>query len=169
MRQHRWSIGMVVITWVLGSSCALGTTTSATRLPPKAPTVGVTMSEYHLAYPAHIRSGRVVFVVTNHGRLPHQLRLFPLSEDVPPIDVQLHGSERRTITPLVEMPLLVPGQTGSFAVDLIAGSRYAMVSFFRSPGAEVDALLGMNSEFRAADGAPEPPPTTSESTTSQPA
>lgn len=127
------------------------------------------MSEYHLAYSAHIPAGRVVFVVTNHGRLPHQLRLFPLSEDVPPIDVQLHGSERRPITPLVEMTLLVPGQTGSFAADLINHGRYAMVSFFRSPGAEVDALLGMNSEFRAGDLAPEPPPASSESTTSHPA
>lgn len=109
------------------------------------------MSEYQFVYGSRVQAGRTVFTVGNAGRLPHQLSLFALAEDAPPIKTQVLDPAGIQITPLQQMPVLQPGeQGGSFAVDLEPGARYAMVSLWSNSDGKADALLGMSTEFRAA-------------------
>lgn len=84
------------------------------------------MSEYRFDHPTGIPAGRVVFAVTNGGTVAHELRLRPLPEDMPPIEEQLRGSDRRILTSFAGVPSLEPGQSASFAVDLVPGRRYAL-------------------------------------------
>jgi hypothetical protein len=118
---------------------------------PKPPTVvTVKMREYHFDYNSSIPAGPAVFNVVNTGRIPHQMSLIRLDEDVPPIDVQLHGPNRRIVTPFAGVPLRNPGQDGTFAVNLVQGQRYAVICFLSDPwDGQSHALKGMNSEFRA--------------------
>lgn len=115
---------------------------------PEPPTVvKVAMDEYSFAYRRSIAPGRVVFEVTNVGRRPHRISLLPLSEDVPPIQEQIRGSERRSVNPFAGLPPQAPGEVATLAVDLAAGVRYAMICFINEP--EVShAQAGMVSEFR---------------------
>ncbi len=108
------------------------------------------MSEYRFEYQPAVPSGRVVFQVVNVGRVDHKLSLLPLAEDFPPIDAQLHGPERVVMSPFADVPLRPPGATGTFAVDLEPGRRYAFICFLRDPDGQPHALKGMNSEFRAS-------------------
>ncbi len=105
------------------------------------------MTEYHFSYDPHIRAGRVVFRVNNVGRVQHRLGLYPLDDDLPPIDAQLHGTNRRAVNQLVQGVMLDPGRSNSFAVDLIPNKRYAMICFVESSDGSTHALHGMNSEF----------------------
>ncbi|MDP8932263.1 MAG: hypothetical protein M3O70_27815, partial [Actinomycetota bacterium] len=50
--------------------------------------------------------------------------------------------------------------TGTFAVDLVPGQRYALVCFMTTPDGWGHANLGMTWEARAGDGATEPVETT---------
>lgn len=111
--------------------------------------VPVTLTEYHFEYESGIPGGRVVFELANHGRVDHQMRLFGLAEDTPPIEEQIRGSERRIVTPIASVPVLRPGERASVAVDLVGGRRYAFLCFMRDQSGEVHSLMGMNSEFRA--------------------
>jgi len=107
------------------------------------------MVDYRFIYKAPFSPGRAVFTVANAGRVNHRLTLIPLDEDVPPIDMQLHGTERRNVQPEVQTPVLRPGQSEVIAFDVIPGQRYALVCFLRDQGDPVGhALKGMNSEFR---------------------
>lgn len=116
------------------------------------PVVVVTMVEYRFEHLERIPAGRVVFEVRNGGQERHKLAMLPLSEDLPPLDAQLRGTERRFIPPFAGVPPREPDKTGTFAVDLIAGRRYGFVCFLTDPAGEVHARKGMSSEFRA--GAP---------------
>lgn len=107
------------------------------------------MRDFAFEYTRSIPAGRVVFRARNVGRLQHELALVPLSEDFPPIDVQLHGSVRRTVDAIAGIHGRDPGQSGTFAVDLVAGHRYALLCFFEAPDGESHAVKGMASEFRA--------------------
>jgi len=125
-------------------------------LPPPPPAVVVTMQDvgrYRFEYDPVVPGGRVVFRVVNAGRLVHRLALVPLSEDFPPIDQQLHGSERQAITPFAGVPDRLPGETGTFAADLAPGHRYALICFVEDPDGVSHALKGMSSEFRT-NGSP---------------
>ncbi|PLS76769.1 MAG: hypothetical protein CYG61_00380 [Actinobacteria bacterium] len=111
--------------------------------------VVVSMSEYRFDFDRPIPAGRVIFVVRNVGREDHKLTLVPLPEDFPPLDAQLHGSERRVLAPYAGVPDRRPDQDGAFAVDLVEGRRYGMICNLSTPSGGVHALEGMNAEFRA--------------------
>lgn len=118
-------------------------------LPPPPYVVNVTMNEYRFDYDDAIPAGRVVFKVFNGGSVPHRLSLFPLAEGVPPIEMQLKGSERRIVEPLAGINTIAPGALSAFAVDLDAAARYALVCFLVDDfDQETHARKGMNSEFR---------------------
>lgn len=126
------------------------------------------MVDYEFRYPTPVPAGRVVFRFTNAGHETHFVRVFPLPEDVPPLDAQLRGTERRILSVFAGLPPRKPGEVGTFALDLTAGQRYAFVCYAETDEGDFHFLLGMNSEFRAGGGAPGPAPTGT-STTSEPA
>jgi hypothetical protein len=108
--------------------------------------------------------GRVVFQFDNAGQAPHNVVMIPLAEELPPIDVQLRGSERRFVEPFAGIYERAPGDSGSFAVDLLPDQRYAMVC--TTPGADGRPhwTEGMATEFRT----PPAPPTDATTPTSRP-
>ncbi|MDQ3897584.1 MAG: glycoside hydrolase, partial [Actinomycetota bacterium] len=156
----------VALTLTLGvglPGCRAGTADRG-PLPVGAPEVHVTMDEYGFEPDRVIPAGRVVFRVHNAGRRTHMLTLVPLPEDMPAIDVQLHGETRRSLDDFAGIYPRQPGGDGTFAVDLVAGQRFAMICFSQDPDEDVHhALKGMTYEFRP--GAPGtagtvPPPRT---------
>lgn len=123
-------------------------TANKAPLPTASPVVVVTMREYRFDYDPNIPSGRVVFRFVNKGQRTHRPSLLPLPEDVPPIDEQLRGSKRRAIRPFAGVSDQRSGAIGTFAVDLIAGQRYALICYAQDPDGTPHALKGMSSEFR---------------------
>jgi hypothetical protein len=109
----------------------------------------VKMTEFHYSYDPVIPAGRVVFRMVNDGHEAHWPSLVQLDEDLPPIDQQLHGSERRVVNPYAGVSPRGPGTSGSFAVDLAPGRRYAFICYATGRDGTVHYLKGMNSEFRA--------------------
>ena len=154
----RGALALLAVAATMGpSSCSLSSGGGDGRLPRIVEsTVVVTMKEYRIDYRGPVPSGRVVFRIVNGGRYPHRLSLVPLPKDLPPLDKQLHGRKRRIIPPLAGVPELSPGASNSFAVDLVQGQRYGFVDFSTNPDGRSNALLGLNSEFRAGGGAPGP-------------
>lgn len=117
-------------------------------MPPTPPVRNVTLSEYHFSYDTSVPAGRVVFRFTNDGKVQHRPILLPLDDDVPPIDVQLHGAERKVVPPFAGLRMRDPGQSGTFAVDLAPNHRYAFICYAIAADGQVHALKGMSSEFR---------------------
>jgi hypothetical protein len=107
------------------------------------------MTEFRLAFSPSVPAGRVVFRVVNAGKLPHSFLLFPEDEDAPPLDEQLHGSDRRAVFPVAAIFTRAPGKGGTIAVQLAAGQRYGLMSPTVGAGDTPDFLKGMNAEFRA--------------------
>ncbi|HET7487543.1 MAG TPA: hypothetical protein VFJ85_06395 [Acidimicrobiales bacterium] len=109
------------------------------------------MRDYRFDFDPVVPAGRVVFEVYNMGKTVHDFRLYPLSEDVPPIEVQVHGPYRISITPLVLLPPAPPGSRQTVAADLVPGQRYGLLCFERTgpPDDRSHTGLGMASEFRA--------------------
>lgn len=118
-------------------------------LPAGPQVVEVEMTDFAFRYDVSIASGRVLFRVANRGKSHHNLSLIPLSDDIPPIDQQLRGTERRAITPLATIKARPPGTRTSFAAELAPGVRYAMVCFVDDAHGS-HALRGMSSEFRTS-------------------
>jgi len=116
----------------------------------------VAMRDHRFEFDPVIPAGRVVFRMDNAGQAPHRLTLFPLPEDLPPIDVQLRGDQRRLLKPFAGIYDRPPGDTGTFAVDLAPGQRYAMICSLRDEDGQPHYLKGMASEFRTppAPGGP---------------
>jgi hypothetical protein len=110
------------------------------------------MDDYSFDYDQQVPSGRVVFRFVNDGDVAHQPDVVPLPDDLPPIDEQLRGDARAVVFPLAGVPARDPGETGTFAVDLAPGTRYAIICFARNEDGVSHALLGMSSEFRAEGG-----------------
>ena len=133
---------------LLSASCQSSSSADA-PLPPSPPVVVVTMDEYSFDYDNQIPSGRVVFRFVNDGDVAHQPDLVPLAEDIPPIGEQLRGDTRAVVFPMAGVPTRDPGETGTFAVDLAPGARYAIICFARNDDGTSHALMGMSSEFRA--------------------
>lgn len=122
---------------------------SRNAYPPRPAELDVTMKEYAFEHAPSVPRGRVVFRLSNTGRLYHQLTLVRIPAGFPPINVQLHSNIRRPVPTLFLDPPLAPGAHRSFAIDLPPG-RYAMLSYLRDPQqphGPVDALKGMNSEI----------------------
>ena len=147
-----------------GTACSTG---DAGKALPGGPTVvTISLEEYRFDYSTPVAAGRVVFRFENEGKLVHQPDLLPLGEEVPPIDEQLRGDTRVAVAPFAGIPPRNPGETGAFAVDLVAGQRYAFVCFARDPDDdESHALKGMSTEFRAGGPDARPMPTTAPPTT----
>lgn len=122
------------------------------------------MADYRFHYGEAIAAGRVLFRVINTGSADHSLSLLPLTEDIPPIDEQLRGTERRAIVPLAAIKARPPGTATTVAVDLAPGVRYAMVCFVDDAEGS-HALRGMSSEFRTAGIPGQLPPSASTSST----
>ncbi len=138
-----------------------GSAGSSAPLPVGAPEVVVTMDEYRFDFSTPIPAGRVVFLVRNRGELPHRLTLVPLAEDLPPLGEQLRGTTRQYIAPFAGIseraPVSQPGDSGMFAVDLVAGRRYGVICFVEDPDGQSHALKGMYAEFRAGAEPAAPP------------
>ncbi len=122
---------------------------SSVPLPSAPPEVLVVMDEYRYQFEQSVPSGRVVFRFRNVGNTEHRPVLLPLSDDLPPIQEQLRGDVRATAAPFAGVPPRQPGESGTFAVDLVPGQRYALVCFARDAEDQSHALLGMATEFRA--------------------
>lgn len=149
----------------LGSVVALTACQGAPPLPlPAGPqVVEVAMADFRFDYDPAIAGGRVLFRVANTGKASHSLSLLPLTDDIPPIDQQLRGTTRRAVTPLAAIKARPPGTATTVAVELVPGTRYAMVCFV-DDAEGTHALRGMSSEFRtpaAPGGPPARPPSPS--------
>lgn len=114
-----------------------------------APVVVVRMREFRFDYDKRIHPGRVIFRFVNVGKLPHKVMMIPLSEDFPPIDQQVHGTDRRYVPPFAQIFVRRPGESGTFAIDVVAGQRYGMMSYLTDKDGVSDAVKGMASEFTA--------------------
>lgn len=106
------------------------------------------MREYRFEYRPPVSPGRALFRARNSGRVEHQLRLVPLSEDVPPISEQLRSEARRIVAPFAGMPPQRPNQSAALAVDLRPGQRYALICYVVDGDGESHARKGMSAEFR---------------------
>lgn len=148
MRRRR---GVAVVGLLLAApACAgAGGPTPTRLLPPGPETVDVTMREYSFDLPETLPRGRVVFRARNAGRLPHEMALVVLGEDVPPIAEELRNQRGRVVRTLASVPSRAPGSAGTFAVDLKPG-RYGVICFVLDQDGEQHARKGMASEFRVA-------------------
>ncbi|MDQ4134063.1 MAG: hypothetical protein M3179_12880 [Actinomycetota bacterium] len=165
------------------AACLLGVVTllaacqsssTGAPLPPGPPVVTITVREYTFEYNPEVPGGRVVFRLVNAGRIAHQpgLRLIP--DEIPPISEHFRnraaGGQPAIVAPYAGVPARQPGQTGTFAVDLESGQRYAFICFARdADDDEPHAFQGMATEFRpqadpnaAATTGPGPGPAPSE-------
>ena len=134
---------LAVLVAVLAAGCS---SRAASPLPPARPRVTVTMHDDRIEH-GPVAQGQAVFEVRNLGTKRHRLSLVPLPDELPPIDQQLRGSERATVTTHAAVADLVPGGTGTFATQLVTG-RYAMVCFNVDEDGSSHALQGMATEFR---------------------
>ncbi len=137
---------VVVGSVVMFVRCTPRTTQAALPAPP--PEVVVDMYEYQYEFQQSVPAGRVVFRFVNEGNEVHRPVLLPLSEEVPPILEQVRGDVRAALTPFARVPPRQPGETGTFAVDLVAGQRYALICFARTGDGRSHAVLGMASDIR---------------------
>ena len=112
------------------------------------------MRDYRFDYVPPSGTGPTLFRVTNGGTVPHELEMLPLADDVPPIDVQLKGTQRRVVTPFAGVESRQPGRAGAFAVNLTPGVKYALICFLADPDGTSHAHEGMTSEFRTTGGDP---------------
>lgn len=115
------------------------------------------MTEYRFVFQPPTRPGRTVFSVVNVGKEKHWFGMYRLPDDMPPLDAQLHGDERRELGPaMASMAVTQPRERNLFAVELVPGVRYAFLCLLTAPDDESHAYKGMNAEFRLArpDGRP---------------
>lgn len=137
---------VIVAAVVLFVRCTPQTMGGALPAPP--PEVVVDMHEYRYEHQQSIPAGRVVFRFLNEGNEVHRPVLLPLSEEVPPILEQVRGDVRAAVAPFARVPPRQPGDTGTFAVDLVPGQRYALICFARTADNTSHAVLGMASDLR---------------------
>lgn len=119
--------------------------------PPTVPEVTVTLQDDAIELDRRVPSGRVVFRVHNAGTVRHRVTLIPLPDDLPPLEEQLAGDERRSVSPLGATNTHPPGEGTAFAVDLEPSQRYGLVCFEKTDDGTVHARTGENAEFRTGD------------------
>lgn len=119
--------------------------------PPTVPEITVTLQDGAIELDQPVPSGRVVFRVHNAGTMRHRVTLIPLPDDLLPLEEQLAGDERRSVSPLGATNTHPPGEGTAFAVDLEPGQRYGFVCFEETDDGTVHARTGENAEFRAGD------------------
>lgn len=149
-------VALAVTTAAGLAACSSDTADAPARpaAPPAPPVVTVTMVDHKFEFDPDIPAGRVVFRITNAGKAPHHLIMFPVPEDLPPIDEQLKGTQRRSVEPFASIYDRAPGDTGTFAVDLVPGRRYAMVCSVQDEDGKPHWRNGMATEFRTPGGPP---------------
>ncbi|MEX2289751.1 MAG: hypothetical protein WD794_05420 [Mycobacteriales bacterium] len=154
----RWPFGLLGLLALTLTGCAPGTGGTAAASRPAAPAaaavVEVQMVDHRFEFATPVPAGRVVFRLTNAGRSPHNLVLIPLPEDLPPIQEQIRGTKRRLVEPYAGIYDRPPGDTGTFAVNLLPGQRYAMICTVVDADGEPHSKKGMATEFRTPEAAP---------------
>lgn len=153
-RRHRCLTfaSLVILASAAAGACSGSDSDSATQgapLPPSPPELAVTLDEYRFDVEGLLPAGRVVFRFTNAGQEQHRPLLLPLTEEIPPIDEQVRGDERRVLTPFAGVNTVEPGEDGTFAVDLEPGRRYALVCLVTGDDGQSHAEKGMTWEARA--------------------
>lgn len=142
-----------LLVMLAGSSCAGDPPQGTARLtaPAPAPVVEVRMADFRFEMKTQVPPGRVVFQMINTGRETHNLILIPLPEDLPPIEEQIRGAQRRLVEPYAGIYDREPGDTGTFAVNLMPGQRYAIICTVVGEDGEPHSKKGMVTEFRVAE------------------
>lgn len=125
------------------------------------------MLDYRFDLDRSVPAGRVVFRIRNRGQVPHHLTMLPLPEDVPLIAEQLRGTQRRVVEPYAGIYEREPGDSGTFAVDLAPGRRYALICSVQDEDGQPHWRKGMAREFRTPGTSPED--ATATTTTTAPA
>lgn len=109
--------------------------------------VDLIMRDSSFDYDHNVRAGRTIFRIRNLGNQVHELVLIRIPEsERASLQAILSGPSRRVFPTVAALPSRRPGQSGSFAIDAVAG-RYAMVSFVEAPNGVPDYANGMRSEF----------------------
>lgn len=157
--------GVMILAATLTGCAASPDNATRPPAPRPAPVVRVSMLEHRFELDRPVPAGRVVFRFDNAGQAPHNVVMIPLAEDLPPIDVQLRGSQRRVVEPFAGIYDREPGDTGSFAVDLVADQRYAIVCTVTGEDGQPHWMHGMAAEFRTP---PAPAPAGTTTTASRP-
>ncbi len=123
---------------------------SGAALPPAPATIAVTMAEYRFVTKPFVTAGRVQFRVKNHGRIPHQVDLVRLPDDLVPggLDAQLRSAKRRPVNLVSSVAAERPGEATVFAADLVPG-RYGLVCFLTDADGVTHARKGMSAELEA--------------------
>lgn len=150
-------VAIVVVVAALATGCS-SETKSALGLPPPPAVIAVQLKDFSFGYRPTVPSGRVVFHVTNVGKVLHNMAVLPLPDDLPPIAEQLRGQERRSVSPFAAMRPVRPAEAREFAVDLAPGTRYALLCSVTDSEGKSHALKGMNSEFRTPASPTRKPP-----------
>ncbi|HVE47435.1 MAG TPA: sialidase family protein [Acidimicrobiales bacterium] len=149
-------LGVVPVAAAILVTRAGSTTPGYADLPVRPPTVVVAMREQAFSYSRPVPSGRVLFRVPNRGSLVHRLVMVPLADDLPGIGGLIGDDQITVVAPFAAVRPQAPGATGTFAVDLAPGARYAMVCLVRDRDGKTHAQKGMVSEFRAGGGGTKP-------------
>ena len=152
-RRHRGPSLLVAVVAATTAGCASDHSPEQVARPPApepVPVIRITMVDHGFELDAPVPAGRVVFRIENAGQSPHNLVMIPLGEDVPPIDVQLRGSERRLVEPFAGVYERASGDSGTFAVDLLAERRYALICTLSADDGQPHWMHGMATEFRTA-------------------
>lgn len=150
-RRARRAIAFVGVV-VAATSCA--PSAGPTRPVPSLPSeVKVTLSEYRFnVRPSGLPPGRVIFRFANRGRESHRPVLLRLDEGFPPIQEEVRNATQRFLLPFARIDTRPPRSTGTFAVELVQGQRYALVCFVRAADGQGHAYKGMTWEARAGVG-----------------
>jgi hypothetical protein len=106
------------------------------------------MTDYRFVFDRRVSGDETLFRIRNVGHLAHQLKLFILPDDLPPLDAQLHGADRRILQPVVSLPVAPSGKAQEFVYDLAPGQRYGYICLLADPDGVSHALKGMNAELR---------------------
>lgn len=130
---------------------------SSSSLPAPVPVFTVNMKEYSLDVSGPLPAGRVVFRFANVGAEQHEPILVALDEGLPPIDAYIAKTDRPDIVGFANVWAMAPQMTGTFAVDLQAGHRYALICLSKAPDGTAHYDKGETWETRAEG---QSPPTT---------
>lgn len=158
-QRHRAAFAGCALGIVALTAACTATEDAAAEWPPPVPEVEVGMQEYRFEVRSDgpVPAGRVEFTFENVGAEPHHAMLVPLPEDLPHIDEQLAGEQRRDVSVLASITPRQPGEGGVFAVDLEEGRRYGLVCFVEDDDGALHAHHGMTEEFRAGGPDADPP------------
>lgn len=138
-------IGIGVVLVLLATGCTFG----ADRAGFSPQEVEITLREYTFDIEEPVRPGRVVFRVSNQGKLDHDLALVELPADVATVD-ELVDSDRPGVAPVYTMATRAPGDVGLFAVDLPEG-RYALLGFESGQDGTPHYRNGMVADLEVGD------------------